>query len=589
LILGRFTVVAILLFFLSTLPAQAGVFDAILKDFAPLDGYLVMPVGNEFLIDLDAGDGVAVGDLFTVVKGGEKVIHPVTGEVLGTLDQVKGVLQVTRVKSGYSYVRPLNQTGDLKPGDSIRRYENLQAVFWDYTGQGTPVYAHLKETLPRLEWLDYAVAQAGRPKTPSASSAKGEALFFVLNGTGLSVHGADYQVIHAYTGPDLPGEKPMAPAALPTQPMLPQATVPIAGVENPVKWDAAPGGASRGGDGYQMVFSGYDTLGELPESVMAVFTRQADQLLLACTDGKEIRVFKVADEAVPLAQGRTERPGQIIALHWWQPTVGGPLYLAVVSSVEENQAVTSATPQTISGAIFQLQDQRLLVVREGLPYLLGSFDRDGDGAHETLLGQNFDRDVFFGSELKEIQIQDGKVVTRRPDFELPGGFPVQGSLFADLTGDGRPETIFIRRRILSIYAGAQAMYESPQQMGGSLSGMTFTRNPGAVDQLFTTQPFEIQPVTADLDGDGHLELVAVASEGSALHLAGMGFSISKAWLSVLRYANGTFVRGRLGDDLENPIQGLAVDGNRVLLVSTQSGSVFSGKRRSHLLALPLRR
>ncbi len=265
----------------------------------------------------------------------------------------------------------------------------------------------------------------------------------------------------------------------------------------------------------------------------------------------------------------------------------GPLYLAVTSSVEVNQATTPVTPHTVAGEVFQLQDDRLTPVDGTLPYILGSFDRDGDGTNETLLGQNFDRDIFFGGRIKELHLAGGKIESESTNLDLPRSFPVQGSLLADLTGDGHPEEIFVRRRVLSIYAGSHSLYESPQQMGGSLSAMTFNRNPGAVDSLSATESFEVPPVAADLDGDGRPEVIAIAAEGSFLRAPGIGPNISKTWLSVLRYSNGSFVRGRLGDDLESPIVGLTVAGKRALLVSTQSGSILSRKGKSYLLAIPL--
>jgi len=549
--------------------AGAGVLDEVVRDFQPLSGYLIMATGDEVLIDQDAGKGVAVGDLFIVVQEGGKIVHPVTKKVLGTLDPVKGVLQVTRVKAGYSYARPLGRTEDLKPGDVIRRYENIPALFWDYTDQGRELFTQLKTALPKLDWQDYAAAQVDRPQVPGALAKGGPTLLFVLDESGLQVHNADFQVIHAYTHPVLSAATTVTPAT------------------GPLKWDGAPVGGTRGA-GYQAVYPGFATLGSLPGgTVMAAFARLGDRLLLATIDGRDFQAFTVAETLTPLARGGTARSGKLLALHWWQPVSGGPLYLAVTSSVEENQAVTTATPHTVSASIFQLEGDRFTPVREGLPYILGSFDQDGDGICEMLLGQNFDRDTFFGRQIKELYLVDDKVETRRPSLELPRAFPVQGSLLADLTGDGRPEAIFVRRRVLSVYDGQQLLYESPQQMGGSSSAMTFSRNPGAADQLFTTEPLEVPPVAADLDGDGKLELVAISAEGSFLRAPGLGPNINKAWLAVLRYDNGSFVRGRLGDDLDGPVQGLAVEGKRVLLVSAKSGSILTGTGNSFLFVLPI--
>ena len=91
------------------------------RQSAPLSGYVIQPEGDEFLIDLDARQQIAVGDLFTAFRPGEKIIHPITGEVLGTHDSVKGVLKVSRIKEGYSICTPVGVHAGIQRGDVIRR------------------------------------------------------------------------------------------------------------------------------------------------------------------------------------------------------------------------------------------------------------------------------------------------------------------------------------------------------------------------------------------------------------------------------------------------------------------------------------
>ncbi len=502
----RISALALLLTLFLAASAGAAVLDDIKKDFKPLSGYVIMPVGDEFLIDQDAAHGVAPGDLFSVVKPGEKIIHPVTKKVLGTLDEVKGTLEVTRVKPGYSYARPLQGTSGVERGDLIRRYENVPALFWDYTGQGEPFFIRLKSALPSLEWKDYAAAQATRPPAPTAPPKGGAMLVFVLRHDGLEVRDGDFQVIHAYPPPEglsaavaQPQTATPKQAPLPAAPSVaPPAESPLAGTApNPVKWENAPAKGTKGG--YEVAYPGFETVAPLPKgTLMADFTRDGDRLFLATTDGSTFEAFTVEGGLKSVAKGHTTIPGQVLSLHWWRPDLHGPLYLAVTSSVEANQAVTVGTPHTISGSIFVLQNGRFKPVREGLQEILGTFDRDGDGVRETLLGQNFDRDIFFGTQIRELKLVGGKVESSSTSLDLPSSFPVQGSLLADLTGDGKPEAIYVRRRVLYIYDGDKQLYESPRQMGGSLSAMTFNRNPEAVDQLFATQAFEVSPVAADL-------------------------------------------------------------------------------------------
>ena len=88
--------------------AEAAVINEVVGDFTPISGYVIMEAEGEYLIDLDASKGIAAGDLFSVIKPGEKITHPVTGKVLGTLEEGKGILKVTRLQSGYSFARLLD-------------------------------------------------------------------------------------------------------------------------------------------------------------------------------------------------------------------------------------------------------------------------------------------------------------------------------------------------------------------------------------------------------------------------------------------------------------------------------------------------
>jgi len=563
------------LLLVATVPSsRAEVPDEIARDFAPLSGFVVKPADGEFLIDRGAADGIAAGDLFSVLRPGEQIVHPVTGKVLGTLDQVKGFLQVTRVRPGYSHARPLEVRETIVSGDVIRRYELIPAAFLDTTGKGRPTYDRLRTALPSLEWRIVAAPADGKASLP-----EGTLLAFVLESGRLEVRGPD-RILRSY---EIAGGT--GGGALP----------PTASRESADESPEGRGMLSGGGRGPVGKASSADVAvrGELPAgTIMADFVRDGDRLMLAVTDGTRIDVFTVGDHLVLLGGGEPPRSGHVYSLHWWKPQPDGHPLLAATVAVDENQAYSpfTITSQAVIGVVFTLSDGHLTPIPEELPYLLGSFDRDGDGIPETLLGQSFDRDIFFGDRVREIRLKGGKLAIDEPSFPIPRPFSVQGTLFADLTGDGRPETVFVRNRRLFIYQGTKLLYESSREMGGSLSVLTYDLNPRAKDRLFTTAAFEVPPVAVDLDGDGRVEVVAIASEASgALGIGG----IRKSWLATLEYRDGRFVRGTLGPELETPLQGLYPDRNGVYIVSTHSPPSVTGQKRESLLLFlpfsPLRR
>lgn len=561
----RALILTILLLLFAFVPsAPADVLDELVRDFAPLPGVVVMPADGEFLIDRDAADGIAVGDLFSVVLPGKKIVHPVTGKVLGTLDRVKGTLQVTRIRSGYSHARPLDVKEEILPGDVVRRFEHLPAAFLDTTGRGRPVFDRLRTALPGLEWTYATAADGGKPSLPG-----GAVLAFVLGSGRLEVRGPD-RTLRSYELPGTPsGVSPPASTG--------------SGKERPKEPERPAGQGITNG---KAASADFVVRGALPEGTrMADFARDGDRLLLAVTDGTRIEVFAVGDNLVRLGGGEPPRSGHVYGLHWWKPQPDGRPLLAATVAVDENRAYGPTVGQAVIGVVFTLTDGRLAPTRHELPYLLGSFDRDGDGIPETLLGQSFDRDIFFGDRVREIRLKGGAPAIVEPSFPIPRPFSVQGTLFADLAGDGRTETVSVRNRALSVYQGTKLLYESSREMGGSLSVLTYDVNPGAKDRLFATAAFEVPPVAVDLDGDGRVEVVAIASEGAGA--LGLGSGIRKSWLATLDYRDGRFVRGTLGPELETPLQGLYPDRDGVYVVATRSPSALTRQNgESLLLFLP---
>ena len=141
-----------LLLFCFPFTSVAEISDQLKKDFAPISGTIIMPIGEEYLVDLDASVNLHVGDILTLIMSGEKVIHPVTKEVLGTLDEVKGYLQVTQVKSGYSYVKLLTTGVIPQKGSHVKRFEQTPTRFKS-SQPDAQLAEELKIALPNLNWL----------------------------------------------------------------------------------------------------------------------------------------------------------------------------------------------------------------------------------------------------------------------------------------------------------------------------------------------------------------------------------------------------------------------------------------------------
>ncbi len=557
----KLTAAAVFGLLLMACPASAGVLEELVADLKPVDGYVVLPVRDEFLIDLDARHGLTAGDLLAVIQSGEPIIHPVTGAVLGSLDVRKALLQVTRVKEGFSHARPVDGGPAVARGDRVRRYGHLRASFLDYTGRGEAFFAELAAALPEMEWQDYAAAQAERPERMTAARPGGNAdLLVALEGRSLSVRDGFGRLLYAYPAPD-PNSVEAAPSPTPYR------------LDSPLP----DGGA--GSVRYKPSFPTFKTAGPVGfAAVAASFVRHQEQLLMAASDGTTIAIFAADERLQSLTELKPDGIDQVASLCWWQPEPG-TLYLAV----------TGWKQPRISSALYLYRDGDLVTLAEGLPFMLGSFNRDGDDRKELLLAQNFDRDLVWGTLVRQVALKENGVDFAPAEVELPRRFTVTGSLMADITGDGKAETIFIRDGLLYVFSGRRQLYRSTRMMGGSLSRFLFEKNPHARDTLTGYATFEVAPVAADLEGDGVLELLSVASDGSLSAVPGIASGVKKSWISVLKKRDGMFVKGELGEALELPMQGLYVDADRVLFLATETGSVFGVGGESQLLIFPLGR
>jgi hypothetical protein len=561
----------------------------IAKDFSPLSGVVVMVENGEIIVDLDESGGLAKGDLLSVMSAGEKLVHPVTGKVLGNLEMVKGILKVTRVKDGYSYTRGL-QLNEINIGDTVRRYEKMNAIFWDYTGEGKALFLRLRDDLSHMDWMEFDTAQKLKPKDPAMLPETEMAVVFILKDNTLQVRDPEFLIIREYTFSEsivqqefssFSKEKKIvfAPATLPVSEKEPvqqaiESAKPVVSVSTVTpQQDVA--------DGVKPVFQDSIYMDQLPGGpvIMADFLPDENGLLLATTDGQKIRIFHVTDKILLLMEKDSPIFAPILSLSWWKPQDSSSPMLAIVNWLDDMPAST----------LFSWNNNRLQLVKDRIPRFIAAFDTDGDRMPETLLGQEYDPQEFFSYRIQELKLIGNDVEYKNPSVKLPRLFTVLGGLLSDFTGDGVAEAAFIRNEILYIYSGKDPVFKSSKKMGGSLFKLTYKMNPEAKHIMTNSVSIEISPVAVDLDGNGISEMIAVASDRNLLSKTGISAGIESTWLTILKYEDKAFKEGTLGEKMSTPIQGMTVFGDKIFLVVSETGSVFSKGGQSRLMQLPLAR
>ncbi|PLX83184.1 MAG: hypothetical protein C0617_11635 [Desulfuromonas sp.] len=522
-------------------PGQAELTDDVAKDLLPVPGSLVMTVGTEWLVDLDATQGTRVGDLFSVVGPGERVVHPTTGKVLGTLDAVKGFVQVTRVKEGYSYASILSASEALSPGDRIRRWENLPALFWDDTGGGEPLFQALRERLPHLDWTPYADAQAARPRPAGPLEGQRAVLVFLLDEYGLGVKDGAFQTLRSYPPEALGGfagtafpALPLSPAQPPAPPAVPAPAVSataatsgqLAGSTLSASLAPAEGRGAiirKEAAGLEGVWSSAELKGQ-PVGIEVGDLDGDGRLEVAVCFKDRLEIGRVAAKGFdPLSTLPLKDSRKLISLDGADLDGDGRLELYL----------TAGRGEELASFVVELVEGGLQEVISRVPWWFRRVDLPEEGP--VLLAQRMGagEDDFSGSLFRVVR--EDRQLKRGPAVKLPGNLalycfvPFEGakgdSLLANLSGGDRLQVLD---------AGGAKLWESEDQFGGSESFMVRT------EEAYEPGPRFVF-LKARLERNGGEVLVPV-NEGSRLgsayrefrqsHLKAMrwdGFAMVETW------------------------------------------------------------
>lgn len=443
--------------------------EKVAQELQPVSGVLVMPMGDEFLVDLDAQKGIREGDIFAVIQKGARIIHPETKAVIGTLDEVKGILQISRVKQGYSYARILAGMGALEKGDRIQRFEGIPARFWDYTGRGEGLYAELRGALPGLEWGSYATDQAQRPEPLRAPKGQPGMLIFILKDNGLGVMDGGLNTLRFYADA-LPApsvaKTPSPVVSSPSASVLPPAVAatPQPDVQrkpgSPVQ-SAAPAMASgtaivrSGSRQEEGIWYGPEIKGEPAGLAVGDFDGDGQQeIAQAFQDRLEISRLK-GTEVVAL--GRVAFKGQIKALGLDAADLNGDGKPELYVTAVDGKILSSLVVEYLNGQYQQTLSR--------IPWYFHGLTLPGEGP--TLVGQVMGRgkEDFSGPVFRIQRV--GQELQKGSELVLPSLVSVYG--FLPLAGQNQGEVfvnLSMNDELQVLTRDGQKLWQSEDHFGG---------------------------------------------------------------------------------------------------------------------------
>ncbi len=416
----------------------------IITDLTPEAGVVVIQTGDEYLIDLDASKGIQIGDLVSVMQMGEKVIHPITQEVIGTLDAVKALLRVTRVRDGYSHAALLFGDEKVTKGDLVRSYTGIAATFFDETGKGESLYGKLRAGLPDLEWQPYTLTPPKKLQE-LVQNPDYRGLFFVLTDQQLEVRDYANQQIRVY---------PLAGTLLPAAPAILRTDLPAApdsGIIQVKK--SAQDGLFIGPDmvGLVVGVAVGDFNGDGQQEVATAFT---DKLVFGRVGNKEYH------QTGSLQIDNDTRLLSVVAVDL-DKDGRDELYLTAA------QKKIVADTETIASLSVEFIDGRWDVRQTGIPYLFGTVVIPGEG--RILIGQRPGEPCRTYSSSVYRFVQQNEKIVRGEKFKLPTDKATVHGLAVITDAAGHPLYLLLDlNEKLQVYSPAgDRLWESGEIMGGT--------------------------------------------------------------------------------------------------------------------------
>jgi hypothetical protein len=525
-------------------------------DFTPVRAALVMPQGSEWIIDQDASAGVRSGDLFSVVMKGKPIVHPQTREIIGTVEDIKGVLQVTKVKSGYSYAKVLQADGELAPGQQLKRYYNLPGSFWDYTGDGEALFVELRDALPHLEWQSFAEAQKSRPQSPVAQPGLTRVLF-ILTEQGLAVKDNALQPIGFYQTQVLTGRQSGVGEQLAsgTGPAAASGIITANRTTNVVPRASSKGVFGKLSD--KLFGSDSPMPGVVPAGL-----RKPGGLIFSSKEKMEGVWYgpRMQGQPVGVEVGDLDGDGQQeVAIAFHDRIVVGrvsdgqfeqltshelagstkPLSLDGVDLDQDGKVelyLTAVTGLQASSTVFEWQAGKLVASIQNIPWFIRRVALPGEG--NVLLGQVIDstakenKSDYYGPVFRISRV--GKELSKAAELTLPKQIELNGFLL--YAGADHPMllNLNIDNKLQLLEQDGSLMWESQEEYGGSKNLLQREGAiPGDPRYRFLKQRLEAGPENTVLipvnEGSGMTDLWRKYSKSHLEALTYDGYSLVERW------------------------------------------------------------
>ena len=552
---------AILSFFLSlnSVYAEKITVDKIVKELSPLEATVIKVPEGRYLVNMGTDNNVKKGNLWTLYSTGEQVIEPITGKKLGELPLPLAIGKVTRVEKHFSEisVKCFKEACNIKSGLTAKRYHEIKAVFQDVNGSSYRLYELIRGKLPSLDWQGYQSIE-----NPSDAAQLLEGVVIV----------ADKEKVTIWSGGEiLSVYDEMTSAGGLSQPALTQSTLSVTEKkEGDLSQKAVTGqpGIMIPGLSTNLKIENYRAVASIDYRV--------NNLGIIEPDRAKTPYFIYLSNKTLYAQAVGAGESYQYAYKGFGNVFNmslGPNGLIALNIYVQGEGMNSR--------ILKFKTDGFTVLTKDIEYILEFLDMNGNGINESLVGQDFDTESFFGSGVFRLAVDDLGKITQHDSLPTPKGFNLLGAIMADLDGNEINDTAYYNPgRKLVIYEANQQKWESPSSFG-SIKSMLID---DIVNESNAPRGVPVWPQSALFSIDNALFAVVPANQAGIWGM--VGGSPKNGRIGLLCPNNGTYTFRLLTTKFQGPVQSIFTYNNE-LYIAVVEGNAFTGQGKTHILALPM--
>jgi hypothetical protein len=531
----------------------------IVKELGTIEATVIKGPDGRHLINMGTDNNVKKGNLWTVYSTGEQVIDPITGKKLGALPLPLAIGEVTRVEKHFSEisVKCFKKTCNIKSGLTAKRYREIKAVFQDVNGSSYRLYELIRGKLPSLDWQGYQSIE-----NPSDAAKLSEGVVIV----------ADKEKVTTWSGGEiLSVYDEMDSAGGLSQPVLTPSTLSVTKrKESHLKQKTVPGPAG-------LMIPGLNTdLAIENYRAVASIDYRVNNLRITEPNRAKTPYFIYLSNKTLYAQAVGTGESYQYAYKGFGDVFNmslGPNGLIALNIYVQGEGMNSR--------ILKFKTDGFTVLTKDIEYILEFLDMDGNGINESLVGQDFDTESFFGSGVFRLALDDLGKITQLDSLATPKGFNLPGAIMADLDANQINETAYYNPgRKLVIYEDNQQKWESPSSFG-SIKSMLID---DIINESNAPRGVPVWPQSALFSVDNALFAVVPANPAGIWGM--VGDSTKNGRLGLLCPNNGTYAFRFLTTRFQGPVQSIFTYNNE-LYIAIVEGNAFTGQGKTHILALPM--